>query len=76
MNSPFYDSEQRSIFPYRDSTIYNKLDAAKHMKSLIDKGVETLESLTNTPLGKLKLQYFNNCNCFTILDAILLIKDN
>ena len=73
MNSPFYESEQRRLYPHRDMMIFTKEEAASYFKRLIERGIETEKNLSKTPLGEIKSKYAVNCDCFLIYDALNLI---
>ena len=70
MYSPFYTAEQNRIYPHRTSAITPK-EIADEMNNIIEIGIETQESMSKKPLGKLRLEYFpqSDIYCSFILEA-------
>ena len=70
MYSPFYTAEQNRFYPYRTSAITpDKI--ANEMNNLIEIGIETQESMSNTPLKDMRLKYFlqSDFDCNAIMEA-------
>ncbi len=61
MTSPFTAAEQKRLYPNRKDC-RNANEVKDHIKTLIDKGVITLEKLEQTSFGDLKYSFFLNVN--------------
>lgn len=68
MDSPFYISEQKRLYPNR-STANTVKAVAKRMRELVSKKITTQDKLLNMPTGEVKLHYFPSATVWTILDA-------
>ncbi len=73
MYSPFYSAEQKRLYPHRKICNTSK-EVASHYKRLNKKGVIELETLRNTPICDLMLNYFMGVHCDQILEGIDIIK--
>jgi hypothetical protein len=69
MNSPFYEAEQKALYPHRIMVTRAKNQIADHMRYLVNNNFDTLENLRSTPLGQLKVKYFINASTDEILEA-------
>ncbi len=73
MNSPFYEIEQKRLYPHRKDC-RNAQEVKEHTKTLIDNKVTTLEAIKEISFGELKHQFFLNVNDFEISDGIRLYE--
>jgi len=76
MNSPFYEAEQKMLYPNRNVLVITKDDAVKYYSKLINDGVLNKESISRKTIGELKHDYTPNCDPFTIADALFFIGKN
>jgi hypothetical protein len=74
MNSPFYDAEQRLMFPHRILVNGGSDQILKHMKHLIEIDADNEKNMRSTTLLQLKHKYFINATNEEILTAFDLLK--
>lgn len=76
MNSPFYEAEQRALYPHRILCTGGTPEVVKHMEYLIKNDFDTLDNMRETSLGELKRKYFINATSYEILDAFDRIRNS
>jgi hypothetical protein len=76
MNSPFYDAEQRALYPHRILVTGGKEQILQHMKNLIEKGIETERNLRKTSIRELKDKYYINSTIGDLIEAFNDLKQN
>lgn len=71
MHSPFYESEQKRLYPYRTSAKTPE-EIALEINNLIEIGIETDENISKTPIGTIRLKYFvqSDEQCWNVLEGL------